>query len=107
MVKYIVFEMRIKDSGMGISPENLSRLFLDFHRLEEHQHSNFKGTGLGLSICKRLIELMGGFVKVESEVGVGTTFTVNIRTQCQELSEEEYEKLLNRDNSFLKEEQNF
>lgn len=65
--KYINFEIRIKDSGCGISKENLGKLFLNFGRLEEHQKSNERGTGLGLSICKSLLEKMGGSVLVESE----------------------------------------
>ena len=62
--KYINFEIRIKDSGCGISKENLSKLFLNFSRLEDHQKSNERGTGLGLSICKSLMEKMGGTVSV-------------------------------------------
>lgn len=63
------FEIRIIDSGCGISKENLAKLFMNFSRLDEHQGLNHRGTGLGLSICKSLIELMGGSVKVTSEVG--------------------------------------
>jgi len=72
--QYIKFEIRIQDSGVGISKDNLSKLFMNFSKLEEHADCNKRGTGLGLSICKSLIELMGGSVTVESEVGVGTTF---------------------------------
>jgi signal transduction histidine kinase len=80
---YIDFEIRIKDSGVGISKENLSKLFMNFSRLEEHQKINQGGTGLGLSICKSLIELMGGSVSVESELGMGTTFIVSLKTKCK------------------------
>jgi len=77
--KYINFEIRIKDSGCGISKENLSKLFLNFSRLEDHQKCNERGTGLGLSICKSLLERMGGTVSVESEgIGHGTTFVIQI-----------------------------
>ena len=81
--KYIKFEIRISDSGMGISPENLSKLFMNFSKLEEHAGTNKTGTGLGLSICKSLIELMGGSVKVESELGKGTTFIMALQTKCR------------------------
>ena len=81
--KYIKFEIRIKDSGVGISEENLSKLFMNFGKLEEHAAGNKRGTGLGLSICKSLIELMGGSVTVESEVGVGTTFIMQLTTKCK------------------------
>jgi light-regulated signal transduction histidine kinase (bacteriophytochrome) len=80
--KYIKFEIRIADSGPGISPENLSRLFMNFGKLEEHAESNQRGTGLGLSICKSLIELMSGSVRVESELGIGSTFIMSLQTKC-------------------------
>ncbi len=70
--KYIKFEIRIEDSGYGISKENIPKLFMNFGKLEEHAAGNKQGTGLGLSICKSLIELMGGSVTVESEIGKGT-----------------------------------
>lgn len=80
--KYIKFEIRIKDSGVGISKENISKLFMNFGKLEEHAANNKHGTGLGLSICKSLIELMGGSVRVESDLGVGTTFIMQLTTKC-------------------------
>lgn len=49
---------------------------MDFGKLDEHSKINSQGTGLGLSICKRMIEKMGGTVKVDSIEGVGTTFTM-------------------------------
>jgi len=80
--KYIKFEIRIVDSGQGISPENLPKLFMNFSKLEEHAAGNKQGTGLGLSICKTLIEMMGGSVRVESEVGKGTSFIMELQTKC-------------------------
>ena len=56
---------------------------MNFSRLEEHQKMNHGGTGLGLSFCKSLIELMGGSVSVESELGQGTTFIVSLKTKCK------------------------
>jgi signal transduction histidine kinase len=76
--KYVKFEIRIIDSGVGISKENLSKLFMNFSKLEEHAAGNKTGTGLGLSICKSLIEIMKGTVTVESELGVGTTFIIQL-----------------------------
>ncbi len=55
---------------------------MNFSRLDEHTKMNHQGTGLGLSICKSLIELMGGAVRVESEVGQGTTFIMTLKTKC-------------------------
>ena len=71
------FEIRIKDSGRGISKENQDKLFLNFSKLADDDGVNKQGTGLGLSICKHLIEKMGGDVKVESDgIGTGTTFVI-------------------------------
>ena len=78
----IDFEIRIKDSGIGISEKNIDKLFMNFSRLEEHKKMNERGTGLGLSICKSLIEIMGGSVSVESKLGEGTSFIVKLTTNC-------------------------
>ncbi|RDV14415.1 PAS domain S-box protein [Pontibacter diazotrophicus] len=67
---YIVLE--VKDNGLGIKKEQQHKLFTMFKRL----HSHVEGTGIGLYIVKRIIENNGGFIKVESEVGKGTTFKV-------------------------------
>ena len=55
---------------------------MDFARLDEHSKMNAMGTGLGLSICKRMIEQMGGNVSVDSDIGIGTTFTVELSTKA-------------------------
>jgi len=65
---------QIKDQGMGIPREDLSRLFDPFHRAKNV--TNIPGTGLGLSIVKKAVEIHGGTIRVESEIGVGTTFIV-------------------------------
>lgn len=85
---YIDFDIRIEDSGCGISKDNLSRLFMNFGKLDEHSKMNHRGTGLGLSICKSLIELMGGAVSVESDLGQGTTFVMSLKTKCKLPSQE-------------------
>jgi PAS domain S-box-containing protein len=64
----------VTDSGIGISPENQSRIFDEFWQLADGQRS--KGSGLGLSISKRLVEAMGGRVNVQSTIGQGSTFRV-------------------------------
>lgn len=79
---YVNFDVVIKDQGCGMSPESKSKLFLNFNKLEENASMNKNGVGLGLSICKNLIEQMGGTVSVESELGLGTTFTINFKTSC-------------------------
>jgi signal transduction histidine kinase len=56
----VEFQISVKDTGHGISPEGLSKLFIDFGRLDENASKNKQGTGLGLSITKRVMEKMGG-----------------------------------------------
>ena len=79
-------EMRVRDSGPGISEEGMQRLFMDFGRLAEHEKRNKNGTGLGLSICKTLIEQMKGNISVESSTegpDTGTTFIVRLKTKSR------------------------
>jgi len=66
------------DSGIGISKEAQASLFEEFSQAESSTTRRFGGTGLGLSICQRLTEMMGGTIGVESEPGVGTTFSVTL-----------------------------
>ncbi len=73
-----VFVFRVRDTGIGMSPEQLSRLFQPFMQAESSTTKRFGGTGLGLAITKHLAELMGGSVTVESELGRGTTFTIRL-----------------------------
>ncbi len=70
--------MAVKDTGIGIKKEDLSKLFDSFKRLEENKNRNIEGTGLGLNIAKQLAELMNGTITVESEYGKGSTFTMRI-----------------------------
>jgi signal transduction histidine kinase len=67
----------VADSGVGIRDEDMSRLFREFERIE-HRGPKSEGTGLGLALTKRLVELHGGSIHVESTVGQGSTFTVRL-----------------------------
>jgi CheY-like chemotaxis protein/HPt (histidine-containing phosphotransfer) domain-containing protein len=72
------FEIRVTDTGMGISKENQASIFEQFVQATPDITRKFGGTGLGLSICKTLLELQGGSINVESELNKGTTFIVRI-----------------------------
>ncbi|WP_051464176.1 PAS domain-containing sensor histidine kinase [Aminiphilus circumscriptus] len=67
--------MSVKDTGIGISAENLQKLFRPFQQVDSGKTREYDGTGLGLHISKRLGELMGGSISVESTPGSGSTFT--------------------------------
>ena len=67
--------IRIEDNGVGIAPENQARVFMPFVRLANR---DIPGTGLGLAVCKNLVEGLGGTIWVESEPGVGSTFSFTI-----------------------------
>ena len=69
----------VKDTGIGIKPEQRGELFDSFKRLEIEKNRNIQGTGLGLSIAKQLTELMNGELSVESEYGKGSEFTMRVR----------------------------
>jgi PAS domain S-box-containing protein len=68
----------VRDTGQGIRPEDVGKLFVEYKQLDTNANRNIEGTGLGLSITKRLVEMMGGSISVESEYGKGSAFTVSI-----------------------------
>ena len=76
----------VKDTGIGISEENIEKLFGKFERVDLEKNSTKEGTGLGLAITKMLLDMMHGDIKVESTYGVGSTFTITIPQKV--LSEE-------------------
>lgn len=73
---YVKYKMQVIDTGIGMSKEYLPTLFDSFTRERNTTTGNVAGTGLGMAIVKRLVDLMGGSIEVESELGKGTTFTV-------------------------------
>ncbi|MDQ8184992.1 two-component regulator propeller domain-containing protein [Pelagicoccus sp. SDUM812002] len=68
----------VSDTGTGIEEEDLRRIFDPFFKVERSNQRLYRGTGIGLSICSNLVRLMGGELSVESEVGVGTTFSFSL-----------------------------
>ena len=71
----------VADTGIGIKPEDLGKLFQPFRQLDTGLTRQHEGTGLGLAICKRLVERLGGAIAVESEWGKGSTFPFTLPIQ--------------------------
>ena len=81
------FLFYVKDEGIGISDEEKERIFDRFYKSNRSMEKLYGGTGLGLAICKNIIELIGGELWVESELGKGTTFNFTIPKHIHELAE--------------------
>ena len=75
---YTSLVISVKDTGMGIKPEDRERLFKKFERMDIEKNSTIEGTGLGLAITGSLVEMMQGKISVESDYGHGSTFTVTL-----------------------------
>jgi signal transduction histidine kinase len=71
--------LRVCDTGLGIRPGDFPKLFVEFQQLESGAMRRSGGTGLGLALTKKLIEYQGGRIDVQSEFGVGSTFTAHWR----------------------------
>ena len=69
-------EICVRDNGIGIPTAHLERIFDRFHRVDTRLTREVNGIGLGLAICKRIVELHGGMIWAESEIGIGSTFHV-------------------------------
>lgn len=83
--KHIVARYIVKDNGIGMSEEFQKKLFKPFSQEDDRgARTQYKGTGLGMAIAKEYVEMMGGSIAVESQKGVGTTFTVEIPLELTE-----------------------
>ena len=82
-------ELQVRDTGVGIPEEHREQVFERFHRIESSQARTYEGTGIGLALVQELVKLHGGSVRVESEVGAGSAFTVTIPTGKEHLPPEQ------------------
>ena len=71
-------EFFVRDTGIGITPDHITKIFDRFYQVDRTVSRHYRGTGLGLSICKAYVELLGGSIRVESEPGKGTLFVFTI-----------------------------
>ena len=77
----VLLHVAVKDTGIGIKPEDMKKLFSKFERIEEKRNRNVEGTGLGMAITLNLLEKMDSSLQVESEYGVGSNFFFKLRQQ--------------------------
>ena len=87
-----LIELRVADTGIGIAPGELPRLFERFHRIEGARGRSQEGSGIGLALVQELVKLHGGTVRVESEPGQGSTFIVSVPSGRSHLSAERVHK---------------
>src|SRR5581483_6591357 len=81
-------ELRVRDTGVGIPPGQLTHVFERFHRVENTRARTYEGTGIGLALVQELVKLHGGSVHVDSALGAGSTFRVTIPTGAAHLPAE-------------------
>jgi signal transduction histidine kinase len=81
------FEIDVHDTGPGIAPDQRERIFEEFQQGDDSSTRKKGGTGLGLAISKRIVEMHGGTIEVESEVGAGSTFRIVLPMRVDERRE--------------------
>lgn len=85
----VFLKLKVSDTGVGIAPEHMELIFERFKQVDASVSRRRGGSGLGLSISRNLVNLMGGDIEVQSELGVGSVFTVSIPWKCNEEGQEE------------------
>jgi len=80
-------EVRVTDTGIGIRDEDKGKLFKPFQQLDMGTARRYEGTGLGLSVCRRILDLLGGRIWVESQLGEGSTFAFTLPLKSEETNE--------------------
>jgi PAS domain S-box-containing protein len=81
------FRVAVRDSGIGIKSEDRQRIFTEFEQLETGPGRRYRGNGLGLALTRRIVEMQGGAIDVESELGAGSTFTLVLPLARQEATQ--------------------
>ena len=81
------FEIAVRDTGPGIAPDQQERIFEEFQQVDDSSTRKKSGTGLGLAISKRIVEMHGGSIEVESELGIGSTFRIMLPLRVEERRE--------------------
>ena len=91
------YEFIFEDNGIGMRKEFVDRIFEPFARAEDERVSYIQGTGLGMSISRNIVRMMGGDIKVESILGVGSRFTVTFYLKLQDTEKIQYDNFVNLD----------
>ena len=77
--------LQVRDTGIGIKPQDIGKLFVEFQQLDSGIARRYQGTGLGLALTKRIVEFQQGSISIESEIGKGSTFTVLLPRVTQQV----------------------
>ncbi|MCR5118994.1 MAG: response regulator [Lachnospiraceae bacterium] len=89
----VLLKVAVKDTGIGIKKEDLEKIFTEFERVDEMRNRSIEGTGLGMSICRKLLQMMGSDLKVESMYGLGSKFYFTLKQEVVKWEEMgDYEK---------------